>query len=340
MPAIDLRSDTVTRPTAAMKAAMFDAPLGDDVWGEDPTVSALEHTVAARFGREAALFCPSGTMTNQLAVVVHTRPGEDLILARDSHVYQYEAGGYAFHAGLAVSPLDGDRGRLTAEAVAAAVHPDDPHKPPSRLVVIENTANRGGGAVYDLDEALRIRAVCREHGLALHLDGARLFNALVATGQDERSWGATVDSISLCLSKGLGCPVGSVLIGDRAFIDAARRMRKRFGGGMRQAGLLAAAGLYALEHHVERLAEDHRRARRLGEALAARPWCAELLPVETNIAIARVTPDRPVAAMLAALESGGVLAAGMGGDLLRLVTHLDVDDDAVDYAAELIGRIP
>ncbi len=363
-PSADFRSDTLTKPTAAMKAAMLEAPLGDDVFGEDPTVIALERSVARRFGREAGLFCPSGTMCNQLAIVCHTRPGEELIADRLHHIYQYEAAGYAFHAGLGINLLEGDRGRPTAEQVEAAIQPDDPHKPPSRLVVLENTCNKGGGAVYPLSEAQRMQALCRERGLRLHLDGARLFNALVADAEKALSaqgsasgespseallaevdrgaqaWGAAVDSISVCLSKGLGCPVGSVLIGDQAFIDAARRMRKRFGGGMRQAGILAAAGLYALDHHVARMADDHARARRIGQALAERPWVKSLRPVETNIAIAELHPDRPMAAVLAALSSGGVEAIDMSPTLLRFVTHLDVDDAAVERAIDCLQRVP
>jgi threonine aldolase len=359
----DFRSDTLTQPTAAMKAAMMEAPLGDDVFGEDPTIIALEHSVARRFGREAAVFCPSGTMCNQLAIVCHTRPGEELIADRLHHVYQYEAAGYAFHAGLGINLIDGDRGRPTAEEVEAVIQPDDPHKPPSRLVVLENSCNKGGGSIYPLSEARRMQGLCTERGLKLHLDGARLFNALVAEAEQEMAasgeaqaepeeallahveaaalaWGAAVDSISLCLSKGLGCPVGSVLIGDQAFIAAARRMRKRFGGGMRQAGMLAAAGLFALEHHVARMREDHARARRLGAALAERPWVKALRPVDTNIAIAELTDDRPMEAILAALSSGGVEAIDMSPTLLRFVTHLDVDDTAVDRAIACLQRIP
>lgn len=371
----DFRSDTLTQPTAAMKVAMMEAPLGDDVFGEDPTVVALEHSVARRFGREAALFCPSGTMCNQLALVCHTRPGEELIVDRMHHIYQYEAAGYAFHAGLGVNLLDGDRGRPSPEQVEAAIQPDDPHKPPSRLVVLENSCNKGGGSIYPLAQAQAMHALCQDRGLKLHLDGARLFNALVADAQSTltaaqhaephtasgetpsappadadallqaidagaRAWGSTVDSISLCLSKGLGCPIGSLLIGDRAFIDAARRMRKRFGGGMRQVGLLAAAGLYALDHHVARMAEDHARARRIGQALAQRPWVKALRPVDTNIAIAELNENRPMEAVLAALGAGGVEAIDMSPKLLRFVTHLDVDDDAVDKAIDCLQRIP
>ncbi|TAH01906.1 MAG: aminotransferase class I/II-fold pyridoxal phosphate-dependent enzyme, partial [Sphingobacteriales bacterium] len=256
----DYRSDTVTRPTPAMLAAMMNAPLGDDVFGEDPTINQLEQLAAGTFGYEAAIFCPSGTMTNQIAIKCHTQPGDEVICDKNSHVYIYEGGGIAFNSGASVRLLEGDRGRITAEQVAESVNPDDVHRPISRLVSLENTCNRGGGSCYNLTEIEKIRKVCNQHGLILHLDGARLFNAMVARKEDPQAYGKLFHSISICLSKGLGAPVGSLLLGNQAFIKKARRVRKVFGGGMRQAGVLAAAGIYAMENHVERLTQDHLHA--------------------------------------------------------------------------------
>ena len=267
---IDYRSDTVTRPTPAMQEAMRMAPLGDDVFGEDPSINQLEAKTAELFGMEAALFCPSGTMTNQIAIKCHTQPGDEVICDESSHIYQYEGGGIAFNAGASVRLLQGDRGRLRADLVKAAINPDDVHKPISRLVSLENTCNRGGGACYDFSEILNMSALCREQGLAFHLDGARLWNALVAKNETPLAYGQAFDSISVCLSKSLGCPVGSLLLGKKDFIRKARRIRKVFGGGMRQAGMLAAAGIYALDHHIDRLVVDHQHAQALADALAHR----------------------------------------------------------------------
>jgi threonine aldolase len=334
---IDLRSDTVTRPTPAMLAAMMAAAVGDDVYGEDPTVNALQDAAAARFGVEAALFCPSGTMTNQIAIKLHTRPGDEVICHELSHVHLYEAGGIAFHSGAAVALLRGGRGTFTAPDVAAALNdPDDAHRPVSRLVVVENTVNKGGGACWDLAELRRIRALCDARGLALHLDGARLFNALVARGQSARDYGELFDTISISLSKGLGAPVGSLLLGADALIAQARRLRKLFGGGMRQAGYLAAAGLYALEHHVERLADDHARAKVVGVELARLPWVAEVLPVETNIVLGVLDAAMPPARLIQHLAAHGVRAASMGGQTVRFVFHLQVDDAQVETLLDVL----
>ena len=323
-----------------MMEAMINAPVGDDVWGEDPTVIALEHTLAARFGKEAGLFCPSGTMCNQIALKTHTQPGHEIICDEYAHIYQYEAGAYAVLSGLSVRLLHGDRGRIEADQIKDYINPNDEHKAPTTLVCIENTANKAGGSVYRLDKVEAIRALCLEHGMGLHLDGARIFNALEVTGDAPEAWGCTVDSISICLSKGLGCPVGSVLLGSRTFIQQARRWRKIFGGGMRQVGFLAAAGLYALEHNIVRIKQDHERAQRLAAVVQSRPWCAELLPVETNIVIFRLAKDRSVPEFLSALETGGLLAIDMGGDLVRLVTHLDLSEQDMDMAEAILHRIP
>ncbi|WP_035558632.1 low-specificity L-threonine aldolase [Hymenobacter sp. IS2118] len=329
LPFIDLRSDTVTRPTPAMLAAMMAAPVGDDVYEEDPTVRRLEEAAAARFGLEAGLFCPSGTMTNQIAIKAHTEPLSEVICEQTAHVYLWEVGGIAFHSGASVALLAGNRGRLTAAQVEAAIRPENIHYPTTRLVCLENTHNRGGGSCYSWDEMAAISEVARRHGLARHLDGARIFNALVATGQRSEDYGQVFDSISVCLSKGLGAPVGSVLLGSADFIRKTKRIRKVMGGGMRQAGYLAAAGLYALEHNVARLADDHRRAARLAEVLRQQPYVAEVLDPETNLVIFRLHDSQPAAEFLLALEQLGIRASGFGPQWVRFVTHLDVDEAGI-----------
>ncbi|MBK9149274.1 MAG: aminotransferase class I/II-fold pyridoxal phosphate-dependent enzyme [Flavobacteriales bacterium] len=337
---VDLRSDTVTQPTPAMREAMLSAELGDDVFGEDPTVNSLEERMAALFGHEAALFCPSGTMTNQIAINVHTRPGDEVLCEEGAHVYRYEGGGMMANSGCSVKHLPADRGRFTAADVEAAINDRNAaYLANTRLVVIENTVNRGGGSVWDRAETARIRTICDAHGLALHLDGARLFNAMAVDGGSPQDWGRTFQSISICLSKGLGAPVGSVLIGDRAFIHQARRVRKRFGGGMRQAGMLAAAGLHALEHHVHRLKDDHQRAKRIGDALAVMPWCARVMPVETNIIIYDLAGGRSAREHVAQLEAGGVRCFAIGPAQVRMVTHLDLDDEGLEQVLERLQRI-
>jgi threonine aldolase len=323
---INLISDTVTLPTPAMREAMLHAELGDDVFGADPTVNALEEQAAALFAKESALFCPSGTMTNQIAIKVHTRPLDELICDVDSHVYQYETGGYAYHSGVAVNLIQGHLGKIKAEQVAAAIKPVYDWLPRTRLVVLENTCNRGGGTLYTLSEIEPIKAVCRQHGLALHLDGARLFNALVKTGESTGATGELFDSISICLSKGLGAPVGSLLIGERDFIREARRVRKVMGGGMRQAGMLAAAGMYALENHVARLQEDHDRAAVLGRTLSDLPFVENIRPVTTNIVIFDVMAPYTAAVFVNILESKGIKCSAFGPQTVRMVTHLDFTD--------------
>jgi threonine aldolase len=325
MQILDLRSDTLTQPTAGMKEAMFAAPLGDDVFGEDPTVNALETKIAALFGMEAALFCPSGTMTNQIAIRLHTGPQKEVICHQYSHIYLYEGGGIMANSMASVKLLTGDLGKITASQVAEAINPDDVHAPETTLVSLENTMNKGGGSIYTLDEIKPIHALCKEKGLKLHLDGARFFNALVETGESPADWGAHFDTISICLSKGLGCPIGSVLLGTKTDIKRAKKVRKVFGGGMRQAGFLAAAGIYALDHQVERLKEDHRRARVLGQFLVQAPHVAEVLPVATNIVIARLEGKSPEI-YLQELSSKGIKGVKFGKDLVRFVTHLDFGD--------------
>ncbi|MFC4873027.1 threonine aldolase family protein [Negadavirga shengliensis] len=335
---IDLRSDTLTQPTLGMKEAMMTARLGDDVFGEDPTVTALEEKLAAVFGMEAGLFCPSGTMTNQIAIRLHTLPQTELICHRDSHIYLYEAGGIMSNSHASVKLLEGAYGKITAEAVREAINPDDDHAPETVLVSLENTMNKGGGSVYPLEEVRPISNICKDHGLKLHLDGARIFNALVKTGESAMDWGNVFDTISVCLSKGLGCPVGSVLLGDRPSIRKARKIRKAFGGGMRQAGMLAAAGIYALDHHVDRLEEDHTRAQRIGEVLSKHSLVKEVLPVTTNIVIAILEGINPEK-MLEKLAAQNIRAVKFGKDRIRMVTHLDIDDNLLEMFEERMQKI-
>lgn len=338
LPIIDLRSDTLTKPTPAMLEAMFSAPVGDDVFGEDPTVNALEQKLADMFGMEAGLFCPSGTMTNQIAIRLHTGPQQEVICHEYSHIYLYEAGGIMANSRASVKLLPGAYGKITATDIAAAISLDDVHACETSLISLENTMNKGGGSIYTLEEVRPIRQLCLQHGIKLHLDGARLLNALVVSGESTQAWGGEFDTISICLSKGLGCPVGSVLLGSKSDIKRARKIRKSFGGGMRQAGFLAAAGIYALDHHIDRLAEDHARARELGRILENHPLIAEVLPVPTNIVIARLQGITP-ADMLQKLEARGIKAVRFGKDLVRFVTHLDFGDaHLIEFEARM-GKI-
>ncbi|MDE3247472.1 MAG: low-specificity L-threonine aldolase [Bacteroidota bacterium] len=336
---IDLRSDTVTKPTPAMLDCMMHAKVGDDVFEEDPTVNRLEAFAAEMFGREAALYCPTGTMSNQIAIKCHTQPGDEVICEKTSHVYVYEGGGIAFNSASQVKLIDGQRGRITAEQVKAAINPDDVHRARTSLVSLENTANRGGGACYKLDDILQIKAVCLEAGLALHLDGARLFNALVATGEKTEQYGQAFDTISICLNKGLGCPIGSILIGNKKFIRQARRVRKVFGGGMRQAGFMAAAGLYALQHNIKRLELDHIHARQIALALQQMPWAGNILPVETNIIIFDVLPPYTAVLLADKFREHGIKCIAISPTQVRMVTHLDINEQMVKDVINCIERI-
>lgn len=336
---IDFRSDTVTRPGAAMLDAMFRAPLGDDVFGEDPTVNRLEALAAGMFGMEAGIFCPSGTMTNQIAIKCHTQPGDEVICEKLSHIYQYEGGGIAFNSGASAKLLDGDRGRIKAAQVKEAIQPDDIHRPITSLVSLENTANRGGGSCYDFADIQAIKEVCLTHKLKLHLDGARLFNALVAKKETAKQYGETFDTISICLSKGLGTPVGSVLLGPKDFIRKARRIRKVFGGGMRQAGILAAAGIFALENNIDRLAEDHGHAAQLATALKQLDFVGEMLPVETNILIFEVKGRHTAPALSAKLKEQEILAIAISPTQIRMVVHLDISSDAVSKTISVLQSL-
>lgn len=336
---IDLRSDTVTRPSPDMLEAMMQAQVGDDVFGEDPTVTALEELAANRFGMEASLFCPSGTMTNQIAIRLHTRPQDEVICDQNAHIYRYEGGGVMANSLASVRLLSGDRGRISATQIAANINPDDIHFPVTRLVSLENTMNKGGGCYYALEEIKAIRQLCDSHGLALHLDGARLFNALAETRESPAVYGDLFDTISICLSKGLGAPVGSLLLGTQAHIKQARRLRKVFGGGMRQAGFLAAAGIYALEHQVDRLQEDHARARALGDALAPLHWVASVIPVDTNIVIFKLAAEHSAQEGLSKLEQVGIRAVPFGAQDIRLVTHLDFDDAQLEQTITALRSV-
>lgn len=337
---IDLRSDTVTKPTPSMREAMLRAEVGDDVFGEDPTVNALEERMAALFGHEAAIFCPSGTQTNQIAINVHTRPGDEVICEEGAHVYRYEGGGMMATSGCSVKHVPADRGRFTAEDVAAAVNDRSAaYLANSRLVVIENSVNRGGGATWNIEEVRRIRHTCDTHGLALHLDGARIFNAMTVDTTQPSDWGTVCHSVSICLSKGLGAPVGSVLTGNGAFIHQARRVRKRIGGGMRQAGILAAAGLYALDHHVQRLGDDHARAQQISEAIRGCVWCSHMMPVDTNILIYDLLPGYTAKDHVAELAGKGVLCFAIGPQQVRMVTHLDIDDADVERIVGILRTV-
>jgi threonine aldolase len=333
---IDFRSDTVTRPTQGMKQSMLEAETGDDVFGEDPSVNRLETMGASMLGFEAGLFCPSGTMTNQIAIKVHTQPGDEVICDYLSHVYQYEGGGIAFHSGASVKTLQGNRGRITADQVTEAMNAIDIHKAKSSLVVLENTSNRGGGSCYKLINIELIKNICSNNNLNLHLDGARLFNAIVAQNEDPLFYGKTFDSVSICLSKGLGCPVGSLLLGSGEFIKKARRIRKVFGGGMRQAGILAAAGIYALENHIQRLEQDHRFARMLEDAIVSHPAVLEVLPVETNILIFTLKTGKTAAEWVADMKKAGILGYAIAPQQVRLVTHLDNSEEMINQTIKWI----
>ena len=336
---IDLRSDTVTKPTPAMLDAISQAKVGDDVFREDSTINELEGRMASEFGMEDALFCPSGTMTNQIAIKMHTQPGNEVICDKTAHVYIYEGGGIAFNSGCQVRPLDGERGRINATQVQESLNPDDVHKAPTRLVCLENTANRGGGSCYDWNDILEIQQVCTAHGLKLHLDGARIYNALIASHQTAKQYGAIFDSISVCLSKGLGCPVGSVLLGTKEDIAKARRIRKILGGGMRQAGFLAAAGLYALDHHTTRLEEDHLHAKALSSALKTKDFTGDILPVETNIVIFTVQGRYTAASLAAEFRKRDIFTVAISPTQVRMVTHLDISDAAVERAIKVINEL-
>lgn len=338
---INLISDTVTKPTKGMLEAMMNAEVGDDVFKADPTVNKLQNKIANMFGMQAALFFPSGTMANQTAIKLLTQPGDKMFCDKWAHVYNFEGGGAAFNAGVTSYLIDGYRGMFTANQLREAVSGErsDIHTPYSRLVALENTTNKGGGACWDFEEILKIKQICTENNLALHLDGARLFNALVAKDEDPKEYGKVFDTISVCLSKGLGAPVGSLLLGKRKHIEQALRIRKLFGGGMRQAGYLAAAGIYALDNHIDRLAIDHTRAKIIGATLQNCPLIKNVEPIETNIVIFNVIDSINEQAFISRLNDAGIALISMGQGKLRMVTHLDFTEEMLESVVHTIEHI-
>ncbi len=337
---INLISDTVTKPSTDMLQYMFNAKVGDDVFKADPTVNEFEARVAEMFGLESALFFPSGTMANQTAIKLHTQPGEQIIADKWSHIYLYEGGGASFNSGVSFNLIDGNRGMITANQVREAIQdPENIHYPKTSLVSIENTTNKGGGACYELDELRKIKQVCVENNLKLHLDGARLWNALVAKNQSPKDFGEIFDSISVCFSKGLGAPVGSILISDAATMKRALRVRKLFGGGMRQAGYLAAAGIFSLDNNLEKLQEDHRRAKELAQVLSKQTWVLKIEPVETNIVIFEIIASLNEVDVLEKFKSKGISMISMGHGKLRMVTHLDYREVMHSYVLETLGKL-
>ena len=336
---INLISDTITKPTYEMLQYMFNAHVGDDVYKQDPTVIELENRTAEFFGMEAGLFFPSGTMANQTAIKLHTQPGEQLIADKYAHVYHYEGGGVSFNSGVSCCLLDGDRGMINAKQVAAAINdPEFYHSPLTSLVCVENTTNKGGGACYELQDLRDIKKVCDANNLKFHLDGARIWNALVAKRQNPKEFGAIFDTISVCLSKGLGAPIGSVLLGSKADINRALRIRKILGGGMRQVGYLAAAGLYALANNIERLAEDHRRAKEIGAILSTKSWVASVEPVETNILIFSLAEGYSDQLLIEKLKQKNIIISSLGHNKLRIVTHLDYKEVMHTYVIDTLSK--
>ncbi len=339
MKIFDLRSDTVTVPCENMRKAMFLAPVGDDVFGEDPTVNELQNYAAQLFGMEAALFCSSGTQTNQIAIAVHVQPGGEVICHKESHVYKYEGGGIARNAGASVRLLDGDRGRLTVETIQEWINPDDVHFPVTQLISLEDTFNRGGGSVYDVNEIQKIRKFSKLQNIPLHLDGARLFNALAVNNVDPKVYAQNFDSISICLSKGLGAPVGSLLLGSCDFIKKSRRVRKVFGGGMRQAGIIAAGGLYALKNNVVKLKLDHLNALTLAETLKKKSFIVSLLDVDTNIIVVSVLSSEIRDNFIAVCAIKGIKCMAFGPKEVRFVLHLDISAADTKEICSIINEI-
>ncbi|MBM3429727.1 MAG: aminotransferase class I/II-fold pyridoxal phosphate-dependent enzyme [Bacteroidetes bacterium] len=337
---IDLRSDTVTKPTKEMLDFMMSAPVGDDVFGEDPTVNELENYTAELFGKEASIFCTSGTQSNQIGINLHVKPGGEVICHHESHVFKYEGGGIARNSGASIRTVDGDRGRLKASAIEKWINPaHDVHFPLTQLVSIEDTANRGGGAIYNVEDIREIRELCNVHNLPLHLDGARLFNALVETKFDYKVYAENFDTISICLSKGLGAPIGSLLIGTKQHIHQARRIRKVFGGGMRQAGIIAAGGLFALKNNVDRLRVDHAHAKEIEGVLKILPWIVDVVPVETNIVVAIVKDDESRNNVISKLKELNILCMPFGPYMIRFVTHLNISEIDVAYICDSLRKI-
>ncbi|MES2587821.1 MAG: GntG family PLP-dependent aldolase [Bacteroidota bacterium] len=339
MKILDFRSDTVTKPSKEMLHSMFSCEVGDDVFNEDPTINLLQEKAASMFGMEAALFCSSGTQTNQIAINVHVQPGGEVICNQESHIYKYEGGGIAKNSGASVRLIEGNRGRINAKTIEEWLNPDDVHYPVTQLVSLEDTSNRGGGAIYDFEEIKRIKTLCEKNNLPLHLDGARIFNALIENGIDNKTYASQFDSISICLSKGLGTPVGSLLLGKTDFIKKARRVRKVLGGGMRQAGFLAAAGIYALDNNVSRLKTDHEHAKRLETCLLNLSWVKETIPVETNIVVPIIHDFTKRDAIIQLLAENGVKCMAFGPGMIRFVTHLDISSDDIDQTINILTKL-
>jgi threonine aldolase len=335
---IDFRSDTVTLPSAGMLEAMRNAIVGDDVFGEDPTINLLEKTMAELFGMEASLYCTSGTMSNQIAIACHTRPGDEVICELEAHIYIYEGGGIAYHSGAQVRAIQGDRGRIRADQIPEFINPDEVYKSRTSLVCLENTSNRGGGSCYDLSEIVNIKAICNERNLKLHLDGARLFNALVARNENSKTYGELFDSISVCFNKGLGCPTGSILMGSKEFIYKARRIRKLFGGGTRQGGFMAATALYALENNIERLAIDHVHARQIAAELAGSSIVELVYPVETNLIYFELGENLASEHFVAEMKRNDILLLPVTKSKLRIITHLDINATMVDRFCTILKK--
>lgn len=336
---IDLRSDTVTKPSPEMLQVMMNAKVGDDVFGEDPSINELERMTAELFGKEAGIYCPTGTMTNQIAIKNHTQPMDEVIVEKSNHVYYYESGGIAYHSLASVRLINGDRGRIKPSDIEENINPDNIHHPKTKLVVIENTANRGGGSYYQLNEMKALSDTAHKNNLKIHLDGARIFNCLVEINVAPNEIGPLFDSVSVCLSKGLGCPVGSVLLGNKEFISSARKYRKVFGGGMRQAGFLASAGIYALKNNIQRLKEDHKRAKSISEILLKTGWIESLMPVDTNILIFKLKPAYKAEILVEKLKDNSVFCFAIGGNSIRMVTHLDFSDEMLNKLSDVITKI-
>ncbi|MEX1191448.1 MAG: GntG family PLP-dependent aldolase [Brumimicrobium sp.] len=340
MEIVDLRSDTVTKPSKEMKEFMFNAPVGDDVFEEDPTINELEAYAAKLFGKEAGLYCASGTQTNQIAINVHCKPGDEVICDKNAHIYMYEGGGIAKNSGCSVRLIEGNRGRINATQVKNAImDPKNVHYPLTALVALEDTMNRGGGAIYSIDEIKKIKSLCEKEHLPLHLDGARVFNALIETKIDFVEYGNLFDTISICLSKGLGAPVGSVLLGTKAFIQKARRVRKVMGGGMRQGGIIAAGGLFALKNNIERLQIDHQKAKEIEQTLKNCSWVESVMETQTNIVVANLNNKKSVDNVIKTLENNQILAMPFGGDMIRIVTHLDNSDEQISHVNKVLKSI-
>ena len=336
---IDLRSDTVTKPTQGMLDAMLSARVGDDVFGDDPTVIQLQEKISNMFDMESAIFCPSGTMTNQIAINAHTSPGDEIICDKLSHIYHYEGGGIASNSGVSTRLLNGDRGRFKAIDVVKNINPDDEHFPITSLVSIENTCNKGGGSIWDINNIIKIVEICKKRNLKLHLDGARLFNAITETKDTPKDFGKIFDSISICLSKGLGAPIGSLLLGNNEFIKKARRIRKVFGGGMRQVGYLAAAGIYSLDNNIIRLKEDHKRAKIIETTLKSLPYVKSVYPVETNLIVFELEEKININNFLKYLEQNDIFAIKTGHQLIRMVTHLGFNDNMLETTVSTLNNI-